>query len=161
MYTHLKLKTEYSICSSTIKVKEAISLAKKHEMQTLAICDDGNLFASLEFAAECKKAGIKPIIGVEMQLCSEGSNTIGNVSFFAQNKQGYENILQITNSNEAINNSKNIFLETIKKFHNGIIVISPVIEVLRVLKDFLPQENLFAEISRYTNEQDEINAEKL
>jgi len=160
MYTHLKLKTEYSICSSTIKVKEAISLAKKHEMQALAICDDGNLFASLEFATECKKAGIKPIIGVEMQLCREDLHIIGSLSFFAQNKQGYENILQITNSNEAINNSKNIFLETIKKFHNGIIVISPVIEVLRALKDFFSQENLFAEISRYTNEQDEINAEK-
>lgn len=161
MYTHLKLKTEYSICSSTLKIKEAVSLMKKLEMKSVAICDDGNLFGSLEFANECTKAGIKPIIGVEMQLCREGLHQIGKVSFYAENQEGYINLLQITNSNEAVNNSQNILFPTLEKFSSNIIAISPSVEVLKILKNLLPQNKLFAEISRYTNEKYEIDAENI
>ena len=107
MYTHLKLKSEYSICTSTLKIKEAVSIAKKYAMESLAICDDGNLFGSLEFSNECVKYGIKPIIGVTMKL-HKLNREIGEISLYAKNNEGYENILQITNSEFAINGSGNL-----------------------------------------------------
>ncbi len=160
MYNHLKVKTEYSICSSTIKIPEAISLAKANNMKSLAICDDGNLFGSLEFSNACVSAGIKPIIGVEMKLCTENVHIIGPVIFFAKTLTGYQNILKITNSDEAINNSSNILLSTIKQFSDDIIAISSSVEVLKSLTNIFSSGNIFAEISRFTNEQNEVDEEK-
>ena len=147
MYTHLKLKTEYSICSSTIKIKDAISIAKKYKMQTLAICDDGNLFGSLEFSMECVKAGIKPIIGVEMKLCRDDLTAIGSVSFFAKTEIGYRNILKLTNSVESINNSGNVFLKTVEEYHLDVIAVSPSIDALKTLQNIFEKENFKSNIA--------------
>jgi DNA polymerase-3 subunit alpha len=158
MYTHLKLKSEHSICTSTLKIKEAVSIAKKYAMETIAICDDGNLFGSLEFANECVKYGIKPIIGVTMKL-HKLSREIGEISIYAKNAEGYANILQITNSEFAINGSGAIPIEVFEKFCGDIIAISPSIEVLKLINPFFTKGEIFAEFSRFTNEQDEIKKE--
>ena len=158
MYTHLKLKSEYSICTSTLKIKEAVVIAKKYSMESIAICDDGNLFGSLEFSNECVKYGIKPIIGVTMKL-HKLNREIGEISLYAKNKEGYANILQITNSEFAINGSGNLPIEVLEKFCGDIIAISPSIETLKLVKSFFDLGDVFAEISRYTNEQDEIKKE--
>ena len=162
MYTHLKLKSEYSICSSTLKIKSAVAIAKNFGIKSLAICDDGNLFGSLEFANECVKYDIKPIIGVTMKFhTSDKGNEreLGEISLFAKNQEGYENILQITNSNEAIDGSGILPLKTLEKYHNGIIVISPVVDVLKITKVIFQKGDIFAEVSRFTNEPNEIENE--
>ena len=157
-YTHLKLKSEYSICTSTLKIKEAVSIAKKQAVKSIAICDEGNLFGSLEFSNECVKYGIKPIIGVTMKL-HKLNREIGEISLYAKNKEGYANILQITNSEFAINGSGNLPIEVLEEFCGDIIAISPSVEVLKLVKQLFTKGEIFAEVSRFTNEQDEIKKE--
>lgn len=159
MYCHLALKTEYSICSSTIPIKKAVKFAKNLGFKTLAICDDGNLFGSLEFSSTCASEGIKPIIGVTMILHKEPNIEIGKFSIFAKNENGYQNLLAITNSAEAINNSGIIFLENLQKFTDNTIVISQSVDVLNTLINTCKKNHLLAEIQRFTNEQEEIDAE--
>lgn len=159
MYCHLKLKTEYSICSGTMRVKEAVKVAKKYGSKTLAICDDGNLFGSLEFSLECVSAGIKPLIGVTMQLHQNSTILVGEISLFAKNEEGYKNILAITNSEGAINNSGFVTEEILKQYCDGTIAISPSIDVLKSISHLYDTGNIFAEISRFTNEQTEIDQE--
>jgi DNA polymerase-3 subunit alpha len=127
-------------------------------MESIAICDDGNLFGSLEFANECVKYGIKPIIGVTMKL-HKLNREIGEISIYAKNAEGYANILQITNSEFAINGSGTIPIEVFEKFCGDIIAISPSIEVLKLINPFFTKGEIFAEFSRFTNEQDEIKKE--
>ncbi len=158
MYTHLKLKSEYSICTSTLKIKESVAIAKKHGMQSIAICDDGNLFGSLEFSNECVKYGIKPIIGVTMKL-HKLNRELGEISIYAKNQEGYANILQITNSEFAINGSGNLPIEILEKYCGGIIAISPYVEVLKAVQLLFANGDIFAEVSRFTNEPDEVNKE--
>ena len=95
-YIHLKLKTEYSLCKSTITVDSAVAIAKKHGMTALAICDDSNLFGALEFSKACVSAGIQPIIGCTVKVKSTPHAPPLSLSLFAQNKQGYKNLLNIT-----------------------------------------------------------------
>jgi DNA polymerase-3 subunit alpha len=159
MYCHLQLKTEYSICSSTIPIKKAVKFAKNLRFKTLAICDDYNLFGSLEFASECVSSGIKPIIGVTMVLHKDLQTPLGKISLFAQNEEGYQNLLAITNSQEAINNSGTILLEYMKQNYVGLFAISPSVDVLNQLIAIYPQSSVFAEINRFTNEQHEVDAE--
>lgn len=47
------------------KIGSLVQAAQAEQMPALAITDHGYLFGAYEFYAACKKAGIKPIIGIE------------------------------------------------------------------------------------------------
>ena len=159
MYCHLKFKSEYSICSSTNRIKQFVAFAQKSGMRSLAICDDANLFGSLEFANACVSYGIKPIIGVEMKLFNTDAVSVGSVSFFAKTELGYQNVLKITNAPEGIDNSGTVLPNTVRQYCDDIIAISPSIDALKALCEILPHGSFFAEISRFTNEESEIREE--
>ena len=50
------------------RVKPLVAAAAKMEMPAIAITDHGNLFGAYDFYTSAKKAGIKPIIGIEAYL---------------------------------------------------------------------------------------------
>ena len=125
MRTFFTLKTEYSITRSTIKVKDGIAIAKKEGYEAVALADDGNLFAALDFTNEALKANIFPIIGVTVKVKFEG--TIYSISLFAKNKVGYENLLFLT-SNSVLNSAEPWiipFEELILKLE-GVILLSEI-----------------------------------
>lgn len=67
MYTPLGIKTDYSLLKSLIKVKDLVSYAKNNEYKALGILDN-NLNSSYTFYNACKDAGIKPIIGLDIEI---------------------------------------------------------------------------------------------
>ncbi len=50
------------------KIDELVQKAKDEGSTGLAITDHGVMYGAIEFYQKCKKAGIKPIIGVEAYL---------------------------------------------------------------------------------------------
>jgi DNA polymerase III subunit alpha len=72
-------------------------------MDSLAITDHGCLFGVIEFFNECKKAGIKPIIGMEAYMAPgdrrERQAVNGEAAYhlllLAQNLEGYKNLLKL------------------------------------------------------------------
>ena len=50
------------------KLEDLVDLAKENGMPALAITDHGNMYGAIEFYKLAKKAGIKPIIGVEAYM---------------------------------------------------------------------------------------------
>ena len=67
MFVHLGIKTDYSLLKSLIKIEDLISYAKEKNYQALVILDD-NLNSSYNFYKQCKKNGIKPIIGLDLEV---------------------------------------------------------------------------------------------
>ena len=65
-FTHLHVHTEYSLLDGAARIKDLVSHAKELGMESLAITDHGAMFGVIDFYKECKKAGIKPIIGCEV-----------------------------------------------------------------------------------------------
>ncbi|MFM5904308.1 MAG: DNA polymerase III subunit alpha, partial [Microbacteriaceae bacterium] len=65
---HLHVHTEYSMLDGAARVKPLVAAAAKMEMPAIAITDHGNLFGAYDFYTSAKKAGIKPIIGIEAYL---------------------------------------------------------------------------------------------
>lgn len=110
MITPLNIKTEYTLLSSMIKVKDLIEFAKKSNLKTLNITDN-NMFGTMEFYNACIKNNIKPIIGLEV--------TLDNHVFvlYAKNFKGYKNLLKITS------NEKNIAI--LEEHSNDLICIVP------------------------------------
>lgn len=64
-FVHLHVHTEYSILDGAAKVKPLIDAAIADGQTAIAMTDHGNVHAAHEFYYAAKKAGIKPIIGME------------------------------------------------------------------------------------------------
>ena len=64
-FVHLHVHTEYSLLDGINKVSTLPSYIEGIGQKALAITDHGNVSGSYKFYKECKKVGIKPIIGME------------------------------------------------------------------------------------------------
>ncbi len=98
-YTHLHLHTEYSMLDGANKIDVLASKIKELGMDSVAMTDHGNMFGTITFYNTMKKAGIKPIIGMEAYIHNEAD--IGDKStrqrfhlcLYAKNDIGYKNLM--------------------------------------------------------------------
>ena len=90
-YIPLRIKTNYSLLTSLIKIDELINECKKLNINTLSICDN-NMYGVMEFYKTCIKNNIKPIIGLEITLNDK------NVCLYAKNYKGYQNLCYISSN---------------------------------------------------------------
>jgi hypothetical protein len=72
-FIHLHNHTHYSLQDGACTVDGLINAAKKHNMKSVAITDHGVMYGAAEFYNKAKKAGIKPIIGMEAYIVVDGS----------------------------------------------------------------------------------------
>src|SRR5258708_39995943 len=69
-FVHLHCHSEYSLLDGANRIDDLIRRAKEFEQPAVAITDHGNLHAAWEFQEKAKKAGIKPIIGMEAYVAT-------------------------------------------------------------------------------------------
>ena len=67
-FVHLHVHSAYSLLEGALKIDTVIAHAGDDHQPAIAVTDTNNLFASLEFAQKAKKAGVQPIIGVQMEV---------------------------------------------------------------------------------------------
>lgn len=72
-FTHLHAHGEYSMLDGVGTIEHVIGAAKEKGFTALAQTDHGNVSGALKFAKECKKSGIKPIIGCELYIVDDPS----------------------------------------------------------------------------------------
>ena len=102
-FTHLHLHTEYSLLDGAASIKKAVARAKELGMDSLAITDHGAMFGVVDFYKECKKQGIKPIIGCEVYTAArkmtdkevDRDKYQGHLILLAKNEVGYKNLIKI------------------------------------------------------------------
>ena len=64
-FVHLHVHTEYSMLDGAARIGDLMSEVAKQEMPAIAMTDHGNVFGAFDFYKSAKKAGVKPIIGIE------------------------------------------------------------------------------------------------
>ncbi|CAN5321330.1 DNA polymerase III subunit alpha [soil metagenome] len=64
-FVHLHVHTEYSMLDGAARLGALTERAAELEMPAVAMTDHGNVFGAYEFYAKAKKAGVKPIVGIE------------------------------------------------------------------------------------------------
>ncbi|MBE7084817.1 MAG: DNA polymerase III subunit alpha [Clostridiales bacterium] len=131
-FVHLHLHTEYSLLDGAAKVDELIDHLVKNNINACAITDHGNMYASLYFAEECVKKGIKYIIGCELYAVddhlvrpAQGRNE--HIVLLAKNKTGYRNIVKLDSLSYIdgyAGGKPRISYDLIKKHHEGVICLS-------------------------------------
>src|SRR3989338_6403146 len=103
-FVHLHTHSHYSLLDGLPKIAELVSRAKEFGCSSLALTDHGVMYGALEFYQECKKQGIKPIIGMEayMALGEKEEKRAGvdkdyhHLTLLAKNEEGYKNLIQLT-----------------------------------------------------------------
>jgi DNA polymerase III subunit alpha len=107
-FVHLHVHTQYSLLDGFSDVKKIVQKAKDLNMPALGITDHGTMFGVIKFFNEAKKAGIKPIIGVESYLSKRkmtdkaGAQDRGtnHLLLLAENQTGYQNLLKIASASQ-------------------------------------------------------------
>ena len=130
-FVHLHLHTEYSLLDGAAKVEDVIDYLVKNNIDACAITDHGNMYASLYFAEECVKKGIKYIIGCELYAVDNhlekrpGKNE--HIVLLAKNKTGYKNIVKLDSLSYIdgyYGGKPRISYDLIKKHSEGVICLS-------------------------------------
>ena len=67
-FVHLHTHTHFSMLDSTIRVADLVRRAQEDEVSAIALTDHNNMFGAVEFFKQAKAAGIKPILGSEVNL---------------------------------------------------------------------------------------------
>ncbi len=102
-FVHLHVHTEYSLLDGFSRIKKLVARAAEMGQESLAITDHGVMFGVIDFYNACKKAGIKPIIGMEGYLARRGMEDRDprldskpyHQLLLAKNEVGYKNLLKI------------------------------------------------------------------
>src|SRR3989338_3371312 len=102
-FVHLHTHSHYSLLDGLAKVNDLVGEAKKFGMPALALTDHGNLYGAIEFYKACKKAGINPIIGVEVYVAAGSlyekrpgvDDKRYHLILLAKNFEGYKNIVKL------------------------------------------------------------------
>ncbi|MBL8048187.1 MAG: DNA polymerase III subunit alpha [Chthonomonas sp.] len=102
-FVHLHNHTEYSLLDGANKIPELVARAKSLGQESLAITDHGVMFGAMEFNFECRKQGIKPILGMEAYVAPNGhllregrqENQTYHLLLLAKNLEGYRNLCRL------------------------------------------------------------------
>ena len=116
-FTHLHVHTEYSMLDGAARLDELVAKAVADGQPALGITDHGNMYGIIDFYKECRKQGIKPILGTEAYMAHDhrseriarrgrmddngGSDEGGRKQYYhltllAENNTGYRNLIKLS-----------------------------------------------------------------
>ncbi len=95
-FVHLKVHTEYSLSDSVVRIPELVAAVAAAGMPAVAVADQSNLFAMVKFYKEALKAGVKPLVGVDLLVREEGERAApSRLTFLCQSPEGYRNLARL------------------------------------------------------------------
>ncbi len=64
----LHVHSHWSLLDGVPPVQEIVALTQAANLPALALTDSNALYGAMEFVSECRKVGITPILGAELNL---------------------------------------------------------------------------------------------
>ena len=124
------------------RVGDLVAEVAKQEMPAIAITDHGNVFGAFDFNKQAKKAGVKPIIGIEAYVAPEtrfdkrrvkwsdggeddvsGGGAYTHMTILAENNEGLGNLFRLSSlaSLEGYYYKPRMDRELLAKYSKGLI----------------------------------------
>lgn len=105
-FVHLHCHSEFSLLDGLSRINDMVARAVELNQPAIALTDHGAMYGTIPFYRACKKAGIKPIIGIETYMAARTLNdrdpqkdkNRAHMLLLAQNQTGYLNLLQIAST---------------------------------------------------------------
>ncbi|MHB1265835.1 MAG: DNA polymerase III subunit alpha [Gemmatimonadaceae bacterium] len=134
-FVHLHCHSEYSLLDGANRIDDLIRRAKEFEQPALAITDHGNLHAAWTFQEHARKAGVKPILGMEAYVApgsrrekgrQAGAKPYYHLVLLARDLAGYRNLVKLSSLgySEGFYTRPRIDRELLAAHSEGLIVSS-------------------------------------
>jgi DNA polymerase-3 subunit alpha len=135
-FVHLHCHSEYSLLDGANRIDDLIRRAQELEQPALAITDHGNLHGAWEFQEKARKAGVKPIIGMEAYVAPGdrrerarsrvGAKPYYHLVLLARDETGYRNLVKLSSLayTEGFYVRPRMDRELLARHHEGLIVSS-------------------------------------
>lgn len=152
--TYLGIHSEYELLNSALNIKNCIKKANFLNVANLAICDKNTLAGTLNFQLECKKNGIRPLIGETFSVAygyskDKESQQTYDLKLFSVNEKGWFNLLTL---NKILNvDFKGSFIteEKILEYSQGLICVFDYSNsILKELRDVSKYSSI---VKKYQN----------
>jgi len=135
-FVHLHCHSEYSLLDGANRIDQLVERALELEQPALAITDHGNLHAAWEFQEKARKAGLKPIIGMEAYVAlgdrrersrpRPGAKPYYHLVLLARDTIGYRNLVKLSSLAyvEGFYTKPRVDRELLARYNEGIVVSS-------------------------------------
>ena len=100
-FVHLHNHSDYSLLDGASSIPGMVRRAAELRMPALALTDHGSLFGAIEFYQEARKAGVKPILGMEGYV-TRGSrrdrtrDVSHHLVLLARDEEGFRNLMRLS-----------------------------------------------------------------
>ncbi len=134
-FVHLHLHSEYSLLDGACRIKDIPARAAECGHDAVAITDHGVMYGAIAFYNECKKQGIKPIIGCEVYVASgsrfeknmtKNSSKYNHLVLLCENEIGYKNLMYMVSKGftEGFYSKPRVDMELLRSHSEGLIALS-------------------------------------
>lgn len=174
-FVHLHTHTEYSLFDGISRIPDLVAYVKEMGQTAIAITDHGSMYGAVYLYNECKKQGIKPIIGCEIYITQNsrfqvppGREKLYHLILLAENNEGYHNLVKICSRawTEGFHNKPRADHDLLRKYHKGLIALSACVggelpqailagdmdkahEVIKFYIDTFGRDNYFIELQNH------------
>ncbi|MEK7576702.1 MAG: DNA polymerase III subunit alpha [Patescibacteria group bacterium] len=177
-FVHLHTHSHYSLLDGLSKIDALVTRAKELNMDALALTDHGNLYGAIEFYQKARKAGIKPILGLEAYVArrSRHDKVSGiddkryHLTLLAINLEGWKNLIQLSTKShlEGFYYKPRVDKELLREHSRGLIALSGCMsgeiprallsneherarDLLRDYQNIFGKDNFFIELADHPN----------
>ena len=132
-FVHLHLHSQYSLLDGANRLDEVIGAAARVGMPAMALTDHGKMFGAIQFYNLARKAGVKPILGIEAYVAqgnrfdrTPGKGGSNHLVLLAANEAGYRNLIKLTSKAylEGFYYKPRVDKELLRQHSEGIIALS-------------------------------------
>ena len=133
-FVHLHNHTFHSVLDGLTKIHDLVDKVKELGMEAAAVTDHGTMSGILDYYKTAKKAGIKPIIGIETYVATRSrfdrdpgkDKQRFHLTVLAMNNMGFHNLMKLsTRANlEGMYYKPRIDHELLEELNEGLIVLS-------------------------------------
>ena len=153
-YVELHCHSNYSFLDGASHPEELVERAAELGMPALGISDHGGVYGAVKFVNHCRRLGIKPVIGAELDIAGQDRILI------ARDMTGWANLCRLLSlaHKEQRKGEAHAALELLERHSQGLFLLSgcrPITETdLRTLQEIAGRENVFVELHHRLRPED-------
>lgn len=175
-FVHLHLHTDFSLLDGLGKIDQYMRRAREVGMGSLAITDHGALYGAINFYQAARRAGVKPIVGVETYVAPRGRRSKSDrvdaenyhLVLLAKNEVGYKHLIRLVSLAhlEGLYYKPRVDRDLLREYAEGLICLSACLagevprqlvagnyeqarETARSYRDMFGEENYFLELQHH------------
>ncbi len=182
-FVHLHNHSDYSLLDGASPIPGMVARAAELRMPALALTDHGSLFGAIEFYQEARKAGVKPIVGMEAYVTrgkrqDRTRDTAHHLVLLARDETGFRNLMRLSSLAflEGFYYKPRVDHEILSRYSEGLLALSAcpkgeiatdlladdeagAVRTAHMYRDLFGAENYFLEMQNHGLEiEDQIRA---